>query len=263
MHVSEAARTAGTPAAALVRVTGVEKTYANGVRALKDVNFTVGAGEFVSLLGPSGCGKSTVLRMIAGLGEPTSGGVLVEDKLPEQARKGTGIAFVFQEATLLPWRTVTDNVAVALELAGVARQERLERAAEALDLVGLSKFGKIYPRQLSGGMRMRVSIARALITRPKLLLMDEPFGALDEMTRQYLHLELLKLCDLVGWTVVFVTHNVFEAVFLSSRILTMTPQPGTISHDIPIHASQARDDDFRGSHEFTDLVRQVTAALHH
>ncbi|MEM7736191.1 MAG: ABC transporter ATP-binding protein [Deinococcota bacterium] len=244
----------------LVHVSNVDKVYASGTHALEDVHLDVHPGEFVSLLGPSGCGKSTLLRIIAGLGEASSGEVLVEGQTPNSPKQ-LPLGFVFQDANLLPWRSVLGNVMLPLELMGVRKQERAARAREVLELVGLGGFTKAYPKELSGGMRMRVSIARALVTSPHLLLMDEPFGALDEITRQRLNQELLRIKEATGATVVFVTHNVFEAVYLSDRIAVMSAQPGRIVETISIDTNQARDASFRGSEVFSNTVVRVVAAL--
>ena len=249
--------------AALVALSGVEKRYQNGTVALEGIGFSVRPGEFLSILGPSGCGKSTVLRLIAGLGEVTAGTVEVGGLPPAEARKGRGeMAYVFQDATLLPWRTVQGNVEFPLELRGVPRARRREEAREALRTVDLLTVANEYPRQLSGGMRMRVSIARALSTRPKLLLMDEPFGALDEITRQRLNGELLTIAAMAGWTVIFVTHNVFEAVFLSSRVLVMSRRPGRITGELPIDLPSPRRPEVRTSPAFTAYAGQLMALLH-
>jgi NitT/TauT family transport system ATP-binding protein len=250
---------AGSP---LVRVTDVTKAYKNGYVALRGVSLTVQEGEFVALVGPSGCGKSTLLRIIAGLGEYSSGEVTVGGLTPARSRKERqDIAFVFQDPTLLPWMTVERNVALPLELRGVPLQERQEPTRAAIAQVGLQGFEKAYPRQLSGGMRMRVSIARALVTRPRLLLLDEPFGALDEITRQRLNDELIQLYVATGVTIVFVTHNVFEASFLASRILVMTPAPGRISSELVNPVPYPRESAFRGTAEFSTIVGNVIAML--
>jgi NitT/TauT family transport system ATP-binding protein len=246
----------------LVSLEGVSKAYANGTVALRNVSFSAQRGEFISLVGPSGCGKSTVLRIVAGLGPTSAGQVRVEGLTPQQARRErSDMAFVFQDATLLQWRTVLANVELPLQLSGVSSSERRRRAMEALETVGLSDFAREYPRQLSGGMKMRVSIARALVARPSVLLMDEPFGALDEMTRQRLNVELLRVVALAGWTVLFVTHNVFEAVFLSSRVLVMSPRPGRIVADIPIDLPYPRENAIRTSMDFNTAAGRVVAAL--
>ncbi len=246
----------------LVRVDNVSKTYGNGTVALEEVSLEVAAGEFVSLVGPSGCGKSTLLRLVAGLGEVTAGEVTVgRIAVRGRAPKATELGFVFQDATLLPWRTVEANVALPLELAGTRKRARLAAAREGLALVGLADVAGAYPNELSGGMQMRVSIARALVTRPDLLLMDEPFGALDEITRQRLNDELLELRARTGATVLFVTHNVFEAVYLSDRILVMSARPGRIMKEVRMSAQAGRGEAFRGSRAFSQGVLAVTRAL--
>ncbi|GIW33342.1 ABC transporter ATP-binding protein [Meiothermus sp.] len=245
----------------LISVSDVYKRYPDGTLALEGVNLEVRPGEFVSLVGPSGCGKSTLLRMLAGLEDITAGRVQVEGYAPESAQARSDMSFVFQEPTLLPWRTVLHNVALPLELRGVGIKERTERAKEVLDLVGLGPRAGAFPRTLSGGMKMRVSIARALITRPKIILMDEPFGALDEMTRQRLNDELLSLKQSTGATVVFVTHNMFEAVYLSQRIAVMTPHPGRIAETIEVPVPYPRDSSFRASETYGKLVYGVLRAL--
>jgi NitT/TauT family transport system ATP-binding protein len=241
----------------------VTKVYSNGTVALKDTTFSVNRGEFISLVGPSGCGKSTILRIVAGLGSLSAGSVSVAGRPPAQARRERhDMAFVFQDATLLPWRNVSRNVELPLQLRGMARSERSLRAREALEVVGLTDVATEYPRQLSGGMRMRVSIARALVARPHLMLMDEPFGALDELARERLNVELLGIVAHAGWTVLFVTHNVFEAVFLSSRVLVMSPRPGRIVADMPIDLPYPREPRMRTSLEFNVTASNVLAALH-
>lgn len=245
----------------LISVSDVYKRYPDGTLALEGVNLEVRPGEFVSLVGPSGCGKSTLLRMLAGLEEITSGKVQVEGHSPETAQARSEMSFVFQEPTLLPWRTVLHNVALPLELRGVGLKERTERAKEVLDLVGLGLRAGAFPRTLSGGMKMRVSIARALVTRPKIILMDEPFGALDEMTRQRLNDELLSLKQSTGATVVFVTHNMFEAVYLSQRIAVMTPHPGRIAETLEVPVPYPRDSSFRASETYGKLVYGVLRVL--
>ena len=248
--------------APLVTLERVSKAYANGTVALRDASLTVGQGEFISLVGPSGCGKSTILRIVAGLGPTSAGSVRIAGLPPERARRERqDMAFVFQDATLLPWRTVLTNVELPLQMRGVGRAERRARALEALETVGLTEFAGEYPRQLSGGMRMRVSIARALAAKPSLMLMDEPFGALDEMTRGRLNVELLRIVALADWTVLFVTHNVFEAVFLSSRVVVMSPRPGRIVADIPIDLPYPRLPALRTSLEFNMQASIVLAAL--
>src|SRR5579885_12457 len=246
----------------LLSLQGVSKAYANGTVALRNASFTVRRGEFISLVGPSGCGKSTILRIVAGLGPISAGEVRVAGLPPDQARRERGdMAFVFQDATLLPWRTVLGNVELPLQLRGVPASQRRAQALETLETVGLAEFAREYPRQLSGGMKMRVSIARALAAKPSLLLMDEPFGALDEMTRGRLNVELLRIVALAGWTVLFVTHNVFEAVFLSSRVLVMSPRPGRIVADMPIDLPYPRDPAIRTGLEFNMIASRVLATL--
>ena len=248
---------------ALVSVRGVDKRYANGTLAISGIDLEVGASEFVSLVGPSGCGKSTLLRIIAGLGDATTGTVLVDGAVPGDAQTRGQSSFVFQEATLLPWRPVRQNVELPLELMKVPRAQWAERVGEALEMVGLSGFAAAYPRELSGGMKMRVSIARALVTRPRLLLMDEPFGALDEITRQKLNDDLMRVKALTGATVIFVTHNVFEAVFLSSRIVVMSVRPGRILEQIAVDTPYPRSSDYRTSNAFTRDAGVVMKLLAH
>jgi NitT/TauT family transport system ATP-binding protein len=246
----------------LISVRGVNKTYQNGTVALDDISFDVSAGEFVSLVGPSGCGKSTLLRIVAGLGPISDGRVLVEGLDPTAARKERGdTAFVFQDATLMPWRNVLGNVELPLELRHVAKRERQSAGVAALETVGLKDAERAYPHELSGGMKMRVSLARALTAQPRLLLMDEPFGALDEITRQRLNAELLRLCALACWTVLFVTHNVFEAVYLSSRVLVMSRRPGQIIADVPVPLPYPRDPALRTTGEYSRVVRQIVDLL--
>lgn len=250
------------PGAPLVQLRNVAKAYANGTTALHGVSFTVEAGEFVSLVGPSGCGKSTILRLVAGLGEATAGLVEVEGLPPARARaERRDMAFVFQDATLLPWRTVRTNVMLPLELRGAPGATRRETVRSALETVGLHEFENEYPRQLSGGMKMRVSIARALVAQPRVLLMDEPFGALDEMSRQRLNVELLRVSSIAGWTVLFVTHNVAEAVFLSSRILVMSGRPGRVVADLPVDLPYPRELHMRTESAFNAIVSQVLGTL--
>jgi len=253
---------ASAPVAAgrsVVALRRVAKTFANGTVALAGLDLDMREGEFVSLLGPSGCGKSTVLRIIAGLAEPSSGAVEWPGGAP--SRRTQEIGFVFQEPTLMPWASVASNVYLPFRLKGVSRREAAPRIEEALELVGLSGFEKAYPRELSGGMKMRVSIARALVTRPKLLLMDEPFAALDEITRFRLNDDLLALKAQLGWTVIFVTHSVFESVYLSSRIVVMAPRPGRVVHEIEVDEPMPRDDAFRTSTRYAAWCREASQAL--
>ena len=240
----------------LVGVRGVSKVFANGVAALADVSLDVQAGEFLSVLGPSGCGKSTLLRLIAGLAEPTTGTI---DWSDERGRADLG--FVFQEPTLMPWATALANVALPLKLRGVAKSEREARAAEAVDNVGLKGFERVWPRDLSGGMKMRVSLARALVVQPRLLLMDEPFAALDEITRHRLNDDLLALWQQSGVTVVFVTHSVFESVFLSQRIVVMKARPGRVSAELAVSTPYPRSQAFRTSAEYAAWCRQASSRL--
>ena len=247
-------------ASSLLALRGVSKAFPNGTLALENLNFDVRAGEFLSLLGPSGCGKSTALRIIAGLSPPSQGSV----EWPAygmMADRASRIGFVFQEPTLMPWASVFDNAALPLVLKGVAAETIAKRVSGALDRVGLAKFAHVFPRELSGGMRMRVSIARALVTEPQLLLMDEPFAALDEITRFKLNNDLLQVWQGTGTTVVFVTHSVFESVYLSSRILVMTARPGRISAELTIDAPYPRDQNFRTSAEYAGYCRRASMAL--
>jgi NitT/TauT family transport system ATP-binding protein len=247
-----------------VRMENLSKTYPNGTVALQDVNLTIHEGEFLCFVGPSGCGKSTIFKIITGLSGPSSGTLDVFGTTPKEARKQSDISFVFQDHTLLPWSTVESNVRLPLELRGVDKKIQKQEAERVLEMVGLKDYMKVLPRQLSGGMKMRVSIARALVSRPKLLLMDEPFGALDEITRQTLQNELLNIWQQdKKMTVLFVTHNVFESVFLSTSVVVMTARPGKISGTIDIPVPFPRDDEFRTSTRFNELVREVSAALHH
>jgi len=244
--------------APVVALHSVGKIFANGVVALERLDLNVRPSEFVSLLGPSGCGKSTALRIIAGLSEPTSG--TVEWLEAEAASDAARIGFVFQEPTLMPWATVAANVRLPLKLAGL-EPNAPARVDAALARVGLSGFAQSYPRELSGGMKMRTSIARALVTEPKLLLMDEPFAALDEITRFRLNNDLLALWQSLGKTVVFVTHSVFESVYLSQRIVVMTSRPGRVFTELLIDAPYPRDERFRTSADYAGHCRQVSEAL--
>ncbi|RSL32390.1 ABC transporter ATP-binding protein [Salibacterium salarium] len=240
----------------------VSKIFNNGTVALDDFDLGIKEGEFITFLGPSGCGKSTALRMAAGLGEASSGEVTVFDNPPiETIRDTNDIAFVFQEPNLLPWRRVLDNVVLPLELRGTAKKEAKEEAKRVLEMVGLKDYIQSYPRELSGGMKMRVSIARALAAKPKLLLMDEPFAALDEMTRQSLQLELLQIWEQEKSTILFVTHNVFEAVFLSSRIAIMSAGPGRLSSIIDVDLPYPRGSISRTDQEFSAFVKKASEQL--
>jgi NitT/TauT family transport system ATP-binding protein len=242
-----------------VALRGVSKTFDNGVMALGPLDLAVQAGEFVSLLGPSGCGKSTALRLIAGLSAPSTGDVQVLRR--DAGRAGQPIGFVFQEPTLMPWTSVRENVRLPLKLADVGKADADARIADALTRVGLADFADAFPRELSGGMKMRVSLARALVTDPDILLMDEPFAALDEITRFRLNDDLLSLWRNLGKTVIFVTHSVFESVYLSQRVVVMTARPGRIGADIKIDVDEPRGEAFRTSVAYAEYCRRVSAAL--
>jgi NitT/TauT family transport system ATP-binding protein len=248
-----------------VRASGVGKVFgtkAGDVVALTEVELTVAAGEFVSLIGPSGCGKSTLLRLIADLDTASSGELKIFGKPARQARVDQDYGIAFQQAGLLPWRTVAGNIALPLELHGMGKPERLARIAELAELVGLTEFIDRFPDQLSGGMQQRVAIARALAEQPRLLLMDEPFGALDVMTREYLQGELTRIAAETGAAVVFVTHSIPEAVFLSDRVVVMSPRPGRITDILPTGLGGARDEALRESPEYFERVTAVREALH-
>ncbi|MEL6127810.1 MAG: ABC transporter ATP-binding protein [Pseudomonadota bacterium] len=242
--------------APLLSITDVDKVFGKNVVALKGLSLDVREGDFISLLGPSGCGKSTALRLIAGLSHATTGRIRWID---EQAQDTLGV--VFQEPTLMPWATVADNVWLPLRLKGRSRYEMRDEILDALRLVGLEKFANAYPRELSGGMKMRVSIARAMVTRPKLILMDEPFAALDEITRFKLNNDLLELKEKIGCTVIFVTHSVFESVFLSDRIVVMAARPGRVIEEVQVDAPYPRDEVFRTSPEYAAHTRAASDAL--
>ena len=231
----------------------INKIYANGTVALQDMNLTINQGEFVTIVGPSGCGKSTVLRLIAKLSDVTSG--QIESNINQSKNE---LAFVFQEPALMPWSQVIDNVHLPLKLAGISLKESRKTVQEAINLVGLDGFERSYPRQLSGGMKMRVSIARALVTRPRIVLMDEPFGALDEMTRSKLNSDLLEVWQKRNWTVVFVTHNIYEAVYLSQRVIVMAARPGRVVADVKIDATYPRSEDFRTWQLCNDYCREIS-----
>jgi NitT/TauT family transport system ATP-binding protein len=243
-----------------VSLRGVTKVYDSGVMALGPLDLDVSKGEFVSLLGPSGCGKSTALRLIAGLSAPTFGAVGVSHRAG-QARAGHSIGFVFQEPTLMPWTSVRENVRLPLKLAHAPVAEANARISEALAQVGLTEFAEAFPRELSGGMKMRVSLARALVTDPDILLMDEPFAALDEITRFRLNNDLLSLWRNLRKTVIFVTHSVFESVYLSQRVIVMTSRPGRLSAEVRIDAPEPRGEDFRTSADYAAYCRKVSHAL--
>ncbi len=238
------------------------KRFTDGTLALSGVDLDVGQGEFLSLLGPSGCGKSTLLRILSGLIEPSAGSL--DWLTAAQQTRGAAqpkLGFVFQEPTLMPWATALANVALPLRLAGMSRSEREDRAASALARVGLAGFETAYPRALSGGMKMRVSIARALVTCPDILLMDEPFAALDEITRFRLNNDLLSIWQEARFTVVFVTHSVFESVYLSERVVVMAARPGRVVREIAIEIPYPRDETFRTSAEYASLCRTVSLGL--
>jgi NitT/TauT family transport system ATP-binding protein len=246
----------------LVSIRDVSKQFANGTIAIRGVDLDLHDGEFVSLLGPSGCGKSTLLRIIAGLGSPSAG--TIEWPTAPHAASGEpqpDLGFVFQDPTLMPWSNSLKNVMLPLTLAGVGTREAEQRSAELLALVGLKGFEKSYPRELSGGMKMRVSIARALVTHPKILLMDEPFAALDEITRHRLNDDLLALWWQNRFTAVFVTHSVFESVYLSQRIVVMAARPGRVMADLRSEAPYPRDALFRTSAEYAHLCRVASEKL--
>jgi NitT/TauT family transport system ATP-binding protein len=239
---------------ALLSLSGISKKFDSGTQAIARLDMEVADGEFVSLVGPSGCGKSTALRIVAGLLTPDTGTVTFSGAAPE-------IGFVFQEPTLMPWASALSNVRLPLDLKHVHRGEANDRAARALARVGLAGFEKAYPRELSGGMKMRVSIARAMAAEPKLLLMDEPFAALDELTRQALNDDLLKFWVEDALTVIFVTHSVYESTYLSSRVVVMTPRPGRVSANVALSPPAARNEAWRLTPEFTTAAGRVSAAL--
>jgi NitT/TauT family transport system ATP-binding protein len=251
--------TATEVAAPMIELAGLTKRYGSGQTILDSMNLTISRGEFVSIIGPSGCGKSTALKLIAGLAVPTAGTITVDGMTPHHAREI--ISFIFQDATLLPWRTVQQNVGLGLELEEMESKRRKEKTSRLLELVGLRHMSDAYPRELSGGMKMRVSIARALATSPRLLLMDEPFAALDEMSRDRLNEELLRLRAEQKWTAVFVTHSVAEAVFLSTRIVVLAANPGRIHAVLPIELPLPRTAELRDTPEFEARVLQVSHAL--
>jgi NitT/TauT family transport system ATP-binding protein len=235
----------------------VEKTFNGNVVALKDMNLRVDDGDFISLLGPSGCGKSTALRLIAGLLHPTTGNIRWTG-----GQSADDLGIVFQEPTLMPWATVAQNVWLPFRLRGQSYNSVRDEILEALRLVGLDKFQNAYPRELSGGMKMRVSIARAMVTKPRLILMDEPFAALDEITRFKLNNDLLELKEKIGCTVIFVTHSVFESVFLSDRIIVMAARPGRVIRELHVDVPYPRREDFRTSNGYAAYTRQASEALH-
>jgi NitT/TauT family transport system ATP-binding protein len=248
-----------------VEISNISKVFNlgtnNQVDALTDINLSIASGEFVSLIGPSGCGKSTLLRLIANLIEPTSGDLIVNGKSAKQARLDQDYGMAFQQSGLFEWRTVAKNIELPLELKGWDKAKRHERALEMLELVKLSDFAHHYPWQLSGGMQQRVAIARALAVHPSLLLMDEPFGALDEMTREHMQSELLSICRASGTTVVFVTHSIPEAVYLSNRVVVMSPRPGRVTEIVDVSIEGERNDATRDNSAFFKGITAVREAL--
>ena len=262
LPMATAPATEAAAAAPAISLLSAEMTYPNGVQALRPVDLTIEEGEFITLLGPSGCGKSTLLKLVAGLLEPSDGRLLLWRKpvhrLDESGRK---LAFVFQSPTLMPWASVQANVRLPLDMAGVPKAEADERVKEALALVGLDKFATALPRALSGGMQMRVSIARGLVMQPDLLLMDEPFGALDEITRHKLDADLLELWRKKKLTVIFVTHSIHEAVFLSSRVIMMASRPGRVVEELRIDEPYPRNADFMLTPRFAAYARQLHDSL--
>jgi NitT/TauT family transport system ATP-binding protein len=254
-----------TEPTAVVRISGVDKQFTSGgqvvTTALTGIDLEIGRGEFVSLIGPSGCGKSTLLRLIGDLIAPTSGSVEVNGKAAHQARLGREYGMVFQAPVLFDWRTVADNVKLPLELMGMDRSDREARANQMLELVELSDFARHHPYQLSGGMQQRVAIARALALEPDILLMDEPFGALDEMTRERMNTEVLRIWQQTGTTVVFVTHSIPEAVFLSTRVVVMSARPGRITKIVDVPLGQPRNEETREDPRYFHLVTEVREAL--
>jgi NitT/TauT family transport system ATP-binding protein len=242
-----------------IALAGVTKRYSTGALALEEISLAVERGEFVTLPGPSGCGKSTLLRLVSGLSPATDGTIRVNGMTPVNAREL--MSFIFQDPTLMPWRTVEQNVGLSLELEHAARPLLTERVAAMLNLVGLTHVARRYPRELSGGMKMRASIARALVSRPRILLLDEPFAALDEMTRDRMNEELLRLYSQQNWTVLFVTHSVAEAVFLSTRIVILSPPPGRIANDLPVDLPWPRTAALRDSPTFEQAVTTISRLL--
>jgi NitT/TauT family transport system ATP-binding protein len=260
---SEQAKT--TDGGPVVRLSGVDKVFSRGgqpvTTALEGIDLTIGRGEFVSLIGPSGCGKSTLLRLIGDLVAPTHGEVIVNGKPADRARRDRDYGMVFQAPVLFEWRTVEDNVKLPLEIMGRSADDRTTRAREMLELVELGEFAKHYPYQLSGGMQQRVAIARALSFEPAILLMDEPFGALDEMTRERMNSEVLRIWERTGITIVFVTHSIPEAVFLSSRVVVMSARPGRITDVVTIDLPRPRGEATRESPRYFELVTAVREGL--
>ncbi len=255
---------AATPASVVIDIRNLSLTFVTNdgpVEALSGIDLSVHRGEFVSLIGPSGCGKTTLLRVIADLERPTGGSISVNGVTPEEARQKRAYGYVFQAAALYPWRNIARNVALPLEIAGLPRAERDKRVADNLALVNLNGFERKFPWQLSGGMQQRASIARALAVEPELLLMDEPFGALDEIVRDHLNEQLLQLWAKTGKTVIFVTHSIPEAVFLSTRIIVMSPRPGKVHDVIPSTLPRERNLDIRETPEFLKIAQRVRQGL--
>jgi NitT/TauT family transport system ATP-binding protein len=265
MRLDETAAAGSRAGLPVIEVEAVEKVFPNGTRALASVDMQVREGELVTLLGPSGCGKSTLLNLMAGLSTPSAGRLRMWGSAPgvkaAAATPGRKLAFVFQEATLMPWARVNANVRLPLDLDRMERDVAEARVGQALQLVGLPHAGDLYPRELSGGMKMRVSIARALATEPNLLLMDEPFGALDEITRNKLDADLLELRRKKALTIVFVTHSIYEAVFLSTRVVVMGARPGRVIGEVAIDEPQPRDESFRVSVSFAAHCRRLAGLL--
>ena len=245
----------------IISMSRVKKSFENGTIAVKDMTIDLFEGEFISFLGPSGCGKSTVLKMVSGLLQPTAGKIHIKGHDVSASGSTQEVGFVFQDSTLMPWANVQDNVYLPLRLKGITRKEASQEIDDMLLKVGLQDFKKSYPRELSGGMKMRVSIARALITKPKLLLMDEPFAALDEITRFKLNNDVLKFWDDTNLTVIFVTHSVFESVYLSSRVVVMAPRPGRVIADIPLSEHYPRSDEYRTTSAYAKNCRAVSEYL--
>lgn len=241
-----------------LRVSGVTKSFDSGLHALEPISLEIAENGFVAVVGPSGCGKSTLLRIIAGLSTATDGDVRYGSGI---SPTGTDVSFVFQDPTLMPWASVAENVALPLKLKGENTSAVVERVSEVLNWVDLTQFKNAYPRELSGGMRMRTSIARALVMEPKLLLLDEPFAALDEFTRAQLNADLLSLWERQRWTAIFVTHSIREAVFLADRVVIMSPRPGKIVADVPIPFDHPRSASLRNAHEFSDACAQISDHL--
>lgn len=242
----------------IIQLDRVSKRFGNDTLAVSEMTLTINEGDFITFLGPSGCGKSTALKMIAGLLPITTGKITIA---PAKGDTEQDLGFVFQEPTLMPWANVQDNVYLPLRLAGVSRDAAQDRIAAALRAVGLTKFALAYPRELSGGMKMRVSIARAMVTRPRILLMDEPFAALDEMTRAKLNNDVVRLAAEQGLTVIFVTHSVFESVFLSTRVVVMAARPGRVADDLAVTVPWPRSEDWRVSQEFSTQARRISDSL--